>query len=179
MTAPRVPAIQTRYAGCYFRSRTEARWAVFFDALGVPWEYEREGYALPSGRYLPDFWLPQQRYWVEIKGKQPTEHEEQILRELGQATGAAAYVFWGYPADYTTGDIPAGNDGGYSVWPHWDNLHWPCLSACPHAKFGIEYMGMCERIRCCTGNWKPEYSDRNYFRLRRAYEFARSARFGT
>ena len=51
-------AIRTRYSGILFRSRLEARWAVFFDALGVKWEYEKEGYELPSGRYLPDFFLP-------------------------------------------------------------------------------------------------------------------------
>lgn len=51
-----VKAIQTRYKGYNFRSRLEARWAVFFDALGVEWEYEPEGFELPDGtRYLPDF----------------------------------------------------------------------------------------------------------------------------
>ena len=29
--------METRYKGCRFRSRLEARWAVFFDALGVRW----------------------------------------------------------------------------------------------------------------------------------------------
>jgi len=32
----------TKYAGITFRSRLEARWAVFFDALGISWEYEPE-----------------------------------------------------------------------------------------------------------------------------------------
>lgn len=51
--------IETRYGGHRFRSRTEARWAVCLDALGLRWDYEPEGYELPGGtRYLPDFWLP-------------------------------------------------------------------------------------------------------------------------
>ena len=29
--------IQTEYGGFLFRSRLEARWAVFFDACGVDW----------------------------------------------------------------------------------------------------------------------------------------------
>lgn len=50
--------IQTRYAGCLFRSRIEARWAVFFDQLKIPWRYEPEGYDLgEQGWYLPDFLL--------------------------------------------------------------------------------------------------------------------------
>jgi hypothetical protein len=63
----RLKPIQTRYAGCYFRSRLEARWAVFFDALGIKWEYEPEGYNTSVGSYLPDFYLPEIRALVEIK----------------------------------------------------------------------------------------------------------------
>src|SRR6478752_8276107 len=51
-----IKPIQTTYRGYRFRSRLEARWAVFFDALGLRWEYEPEGFVLPSGKhYLPDF----------------------------------------------------------------------------------------------------------------------------
>lgn len=65
---PVLKAIETRYKGYRFRSRLEARWAVFFDALGIEWEYEKEGYDLgEAGWYLPDFWLPQTNTWVEIK----------------------------------------------------------------------------------------------------------------
>lgn len=54
----RIKAIQTEYRGYLFRSRLEARWAVFFDACGVEWEYEPEGYDLGNGvYYLPDFLL--------------------------------------------------------------------------------------------------------------------------
>lgn len=65
-------AIQTHYAGHKFRSRLEARWAVFFDALETPWQYEPEGYMVgwPGHQrpYLPDFYLPSSRLWVEVKG---------------------------------------------------------------------------------------------------------------
>lgn len=48
--------IPTKYKGYIFRSRLEAKWAVFLDALGVKYEYEPEGFVLPSGKwYLPDF----------------------------------------------------------------------------------------------------------------------------
>lgn len=51
-----IKPIETEYNGYRFRSRLEARWAVFFDALGVSYEYEPEGFELPSGKkYLPDF----------------------------------------------------------------------------------------------------------------------------
>jgi hypothetical protein len=54
-----IKAIETAYKGYRFRSRLEARWAVFFDVLGVKWEYELEGFEFGDGeRYLPDFFLP-------------------------------------------------------------------------------------------------------------------------
>lgn len=44
----------------------------FFDQLGISWEYEAQGYTVgPFGRrrpYLPDFYLPVQQTWVEVKG---------------------------------------------------------------------------------------------------------------
>jgi hypothetical protein len=57
-TSPTVNAIPTRYAGCHFRSRLEARWAVFFDHLGIRWEYEPQGFHGLNFSYLPDFLLP-------------------------------------------------------------------------------------------------------------------------
>lgn len=50
-----IKAIETEYNGYRFRSRLEARWAVFFDALGVKYEYEPDGYETEYGKYLPDF----------------------------------------------------------------------------------------------------------------------------
>ena len=68
-----IKPIETRYKGYRFRSRLEARWAVFFDALGLEWEYEPQGFDLGmAGWYLPDFWVkdpksPDVWEFVEIK----------------------------------------------------------------------------------------------------------------
>jgi hypothetical protein len=66
-----IKAIETRYDGYKFRSRLEARWAVFFNELRIDWEYEPEGFTVdtPRGRinYLPDFWLGTGQ-WAEVKG---------------------------------------------------------------------------------------------------------------
>ncbi len=82
-----IKAIETSYKGYRFRSRLEARWAVFFDSLGVKWEYELEGYALPSGRkYLPDFMVntPQGGYiFYDVKGA--ISSDDGKLKELHNA----------------------------------------------------------------------------------------------
>lgn len=46
--------IETSYKGYRFRSRHEARWAVFFDVVKIKWEYEPEGFELPSYQYDSD-----------------------------------------------------------------------------------------------------------------------------
>jgi hypothetical protein len=63
-----IKPIETHYAGCRFRSRLEARWAVFFDTLGVRWQYEPQGYVVNGRPYLPDFVLPDLNASVEVKG---------------------------------------------------------------------------------------------------------------
>ena len=68
-----IKAIETVYNGYKFRSRLEARWAVFFDAAGIKYEYEPEGFEFynwetaDTDRYLPDFYLPQLNCYVEVK----------------------------------------------------------------------------------------------------------------
>ncbi|NJO82415.1 MAG: hypothetical protein HC828_06055 [Blastochloris sp.] len=50
-------AIPTTYQGYRFRSRIEARWAVFFDALGIRWVYEPEGWNLPPYAFDKVEWI--------------------------------------------------------------------------------------------------------------------------
>jgi hypothetical protein len=63
--------LPTTYNGTTFRSRTEARWAVFFTSMSWEWTYENQGYELETGgHYLPDFeiCLPNaEMYFVEVK----------------------------------------------------------------------------------------------------------------
>jgi hypothetical protein len=78
-------AIDTQYKGYNFRSRLEARWAVFFDALELKWEYEPEGFELEDGtKYLPDFKV---RYddgetWFEVKSSLSNMSLEEWLKVL-------------------------------------------------------------------------------------------------
>ena len=74
-----IKAIQTEYNGIKFRSRLEARWAVFFDAVGVTWEYEPEGFEFSNGiRYLPDFLLH------GVEGRGSTEDGDLYIEVKGE-----------------------------------------------------------------------------------------------
>lgn len=66
----RITAKPTVYQQQRFRSALEARWAVFFHAQGIVWNYEPETFALTSGIYIPDFhlrWASGQSLWAEVK----------------------------------------------------------------------------------------------------------------
>lgn len=190
-----VKPIQTVYAGCHFRSRLEARWAVFFDTLGVRWQYEVEGYETPHGMYLPDFWLPELEYSIEIKPSPPTEIEQAKLASVGKyldAKGAfiatepikAIHSIWDKPTNF------------YQVWPFWDcDYRWCVCSDC--GRFEIKFEGRSDRMscKCCAkchygvehecsksgGCRRSEHGDKGYADndpvLARAYARATMARF--
>lgn len=95
-----IKPIMTRYKGYRFRSRLEARWAVFLDELGVPWEYEKEGYQLPDGsHYLPDFWLPREDIYLEIKGRQASHAEQRKAAHLARGHQKDVVVATGQPGE--------------------------------------------------------------------------------
>lgn len=96
-----IKAIETRYAGCRFRSRLEARWAVFFDALGIEWNYEQQGFETQHGWYLPDFWLPEAEAWIEVKGGKPTRRDQLKCEEVAREKWKSGHRF-----RILVGDIP-------------------------------------------------------------------------
>ncbi len=78
-----VKPIETEYNGDRFRSKLEAQWAVVFDALGIKYEYEPEGFELKDGtKYLPDFYFPDQDTYGEVKPDRPGALDELFDKPL-------------------------------------------------------------------------------------------------
>lgn len=97
-----IQAIETEYNGYQFRSRLEARWAVFFDALGVEYEYEPEGLNINGVYYLPDFYLPRFHSYFEVKRKGLEEQEQEKALEkisAGEGFDWAGIICFGDPVD--------------------------------------------------------------------------------
>jgi hypothetical protein len=93
-----IQPIETVYRGYRFRSRTEARWAVFLDAAGIEWQYEPEGYVVNGRGYLPDFWLPQLKTFVEVKPHmEACEEEQSTMEALVLAKGNCGLLIAGQP----------------------------------------------------------------------------------
>jgi len=182
-----IKAIETRYKGYRFRSRLEARWAVFFDALGVRWEYEKEGYDLGEhGLYLPDFWLPDQDCWVEIKGSFQNQLEQDLceakIKALCIGTKKQVVLFVGPPWDGENVDLPAlgeyydyiEGDANNPAEAGYDFPYMWCDCATCGA-VGIEFSQRNDRLcQCSTGD---RYHDSSPTRIPNALREARAARF--
>lgn len=186
-------AIRTEYNGFLFRSRLEARWAVFFDACGVNYEYEPEGYRLSNGLlYLPDFLLhgvdgrDGGDLFVEVKGHM-TETDAQKIN---------CFVNMGFPDEDTfgksdtatlvVGTIPDGDDiddiirdigdraysSQYETWPYefnFETIDGDHFAAYP----GINKNGYFELF----GDDSNYLCDMDTTATEKAYRLARQARF--
>ncbi|GAA1454199.1 hypothetical protein [Nocardiopsis tropica] len=184
---PKITPIETRYAGCRFRSRLEARWAVFFDHLDIRWEYEPQGFLVDNRPYLPDFLLPDCGTWVEVKGSgdeldvglmQQAVHHLPHIKHQGEC-GPRLMVLGPIPEPPPEGDVGwAGlnpEDGGQPAWrygfgSYHKNLRpWVLVSAGPmHAADSSAQEWIVPWIDPLD-NGAPEVAE--------AYVMARSARF--
>lgn len=161
MSAPAFRAIATRYKGYKFRSRLEARWAVFFDHLGIRWDYESEGFELGNGlRYLPDFWLPDWDIWLEIKPGPPDEVARTKAMRLVIAQRKPLILATGMPGAPCIAFIPRAESVGdvseHDAWLPWSEagtgyvaapapeMHGPGCSFYPMVTLGTELYGAAE-----------------------------------
>ena len=104
----RTQGVPTDYNHITFRSKTEARWAVFFDRLGIKYEYEApvELQGEDADSYTgaveytahPDFWLPQISMWTEVKSDQFDEDEVGKARVLATQSFRGCILLAGQPA---------------------------------------------------------------------------------
>lgn len=66
---------KTKYGVIFFESMIEARWAAFFDCLGIKYEYEPTFAEVETGcrvvNYKPDFFLKDLNKYIEIKPSKP------------------------------------------------------------------------------------------------------------
>ena len=200
MPTPTLKPIETRAYGCRFRSRLEARYAVFMTELGVEWKYEPEGFSLESGNYLPDFFLPRVREngtWLEIKPHgqgsyfgfcaslgegMPQIHDARLgeFADLAQNASQSFYVAYGLPSDaYLSSSSPDWYEEGMLEAP-WDPFMW-CICGCGKTA-GIQFDGRGGRIQCRHTKGCYEFGgDKGYSHehplIVRAVTAARSARF--
>lgn len=110
-----IEAIKTEFEGTIYRSRTEARWAVFLSHLGLTFDYEPERLLLSTGKgYLPDFFVKDFGAYVEVKpdsDKVVTEECAKALQLSADRPELAVWIAMGVPSS------TAGNVLPLKEWP--------------------------------------------------------------
>src|SRR5262245_38331467 len=97
MSPRTIRPIQTFFDGYRFRSRTEARFAVMWRALGWPYQFEMQGYVLEQGPFLPDFYLSECAVFFEVKGTMPSDHEVGLCASLADERNSTVFLAVGQP----------------------------------------------------------------------------------
>lgn len=175
-----VTALPTTYSGVTFRSRVEARWAVFFDHLGVAWEYEPEGFELsPNRRYPPDFLLPKlwegRGTWFEVKGDEPTRAEEARCVDLACGTGRRVVLAVHAPFPPSLSDLRS--DGSLRVYyPSGGTDRGFAFFECVYCgHVDVAWPGLAHGCDC---DFAYDSNPATTPRIMAAYAAARSERFG-
>ena len=68
-----------------FRSAWEANYARYLNLLDIKWEYEKHEFEFTEIKrgtryYLPDFYLPDEDLWVEVKGRLSSKCKTKLKR---------------------------------------------------------------------------------------------------
>lgn len=190
-------AIETQYKGYRFRSRLEARWAVFFDALGLKWEYEPEGFDLGNNTwYLPDFRVTSPQglvAWYEVKPEGVTADAKfELFERRLDHLGVHRKLLSGDPLHFARPDCvcprcgAVGSASGGVYWSaggHEKGLGiycWPCDTDTPGGGGNDAEIGFLgQPVVPHKGDLLIDWADYKMFsdRVTRAGEKARQARF--
>ena len=177
-----IGAIETVFDGYRFRSRLEARWAVFFKTASIRYIYEPECFRLPSGKlYLPDFYLPDVNMrttedkggiYVEVESSTTNYYGTDYLDELSWITGRSVLLVQGMPK--------VGGHCEFTCTPYnitWDiDMHFMRCYKCLRVR--AQYRDCCQLCEyCLMQSGEKSRCDAAHPSLVHAVKVARSYRF--
>lgn len=116
--------LRTTLRDVTYRSRKEARFALALLEMDIPFSYEPVTFSRPSGgKYMPDFFLPRQQLWVELKPQRPHIEEELKCEEMS-AVGFRVACMYGEEigAPPFSSEERAKRDVGYRDYAHKNGL---------------------------------------------------------
>jgi hypothetical protein len=137
------PLIAT-YRDCQFRSHREARWAVFFDHLNIPWMYKPSELLLDNAPYVPDFLLYPNTdlcHWFEVKPNFVSRKGIGRAIDLADGTGIPTVLYFGglnLPAPGLSATVDESSFGNLASGPGWgwdDQEGWTWFEQDPAAPF--------------------------------------------
>ena len=128
-----IRAKPTLYKGIRFRSRLEARWAIFLDALDVEWVYEPAVEGVQG--YLPDFQVGD-TWFIEVKPESwqdrspSSDHDISRFASFLAGTERHLFVTHGAPGEWENGKLVREARGWAFTATSCDKAKWQECKRC-------------------------------------------------
>ena len=179
--------LEVEYNNYTFRSRTEAKWAKLLDELSVEYVYEPDTYVLDlmncnkkrrKVRYLPDFYLPQQELYLEIKNngnKKPTSDESLKAYLLSLNTNKNVIIAFG-DVNYNA-NVSYGNYFCYQPTGKFD-MHYRITKCTTCDRIDFTKFGNVYDIKCDCKKIQTHKKLFNCCGVKNAFNIVKSYRFG-
>ena len=158
--------VSVEYNGIIFKSKLEAKWACYFDCIGIKWQYEPNLFKFKNNIYYkPDFFLPQVNLWAEVKiDNELTTLEIEKIKCLINETGKRCILLNGGPKPITfeliqldeNGKLFRGNDcvvSMYHDYPIAEHRFYECsgfgagYEASEYSQREIKFMDFVNNVR--------------------------------
>lgn len=151
-------AKKTLYNNTLFRSKLEAKWAVFFDLSGIKYQYEPEAFLCEDkSQYTPDFFLPEAALrngydyndndkltkidpgvYLEIKPLSYNWDELYEKRIFSAINPNPLILFVGDPIDGAINSFDSCENHNHQLSPWWDNC-MTLMKCCKCHKVKFEF----------------------------------------
>ena len=175
-------SLPTWHNGIKYRSRTEARWAVFFEHLDIKFAYEAQGFVSGGTAYLPDFMTfpALGTLWAEIKPSYDNDPDgverwRKFAAERPQPSRTVLLI--GAPSHAMEAVVIGGDENAKDpVRGPWeaDDFAWrPCPAG---IHFDLAYPGKF-RSKFAEDGCEPDAGGQGEERIAAAISAAMSARF--
>jgi hypothetical protein len=174
------PWRQTAWNGTLYRSKLEAQTACFMQYAGVDFRYEKVQLlaGTSGGMYTPDFWLPKQQIFIEVKPAYP--HIDELAKcEAVAANGFTIVLMYGRvgpPMGFENAGLK------YSrTYQHSDNCRGIAWSGLTGQRLPGDWMWLWDEASgsAVLGPLRDSRDARwNHEKLKLAYECAHHSAFG-
>jgi len=164
--------VRTAYGPRYYRSKTEARWAAWFDRMQIPFHYEPSKVDLGFCNYVPDFYLPDQNAYFEVKAGNYGPTQIKKIKSLAEVTHCHTYLF----GNGRFAEEPNNRQGYGYVWRPDGSLYgddyftWCICPICDAVDVAL--LGKAKNMTCqCIRTTKRTLYADEHVRIARAFKY--------
>ena len=85
------------FEGYRFRNTFHMEWAMFFSISHIAYQYQKNSIRIKGTMYSPDFWLPDEQYWIYIRAQELARYDKEEADDLLKASKYPYRFYFGHP----------------------------------------------------------------------------------